>query len=59
MPLPNPGNKESKDKFIQRCVSDPKVNKEYPDNAQRYAVCQTQWKKKEKANIEKAVKDLF
>lgn len=39
MPLPNRGDKESKDEFLTRCMSDSKMNEEYPDNSQRYAVC--------------------
>jgi hypothetical protein len=39
MPIPNPGEKESKDEFLSRCMSDPKMGEEYPDNKQRYAVC--------------------
>lgn len=39
MPLPNPGEKESKDDFISRCMSDSKMVEEYSDNKQRYAVC--------------------
>ena len=39
MPLPNKGDKETKQEFISRCMSDDKVVKEFPDNSQRYAVC--------------------
>jgi phage anti-repressor protein len=39
MPLPNKGEKETKQEFISRCMSDEKVVKEFPDNKQRYAVC--------------------
>ena len=44
MPLPRKGKKESQDKFISRCMSDPKVKKEFPDNNQRLAVCNNQSK---------------
>ena len=39
MPIPTPTNKESKDEFIVRCMSDDKMASEYPDTNQRYAVC--------------------
>lgn len=39
MPLPNKGEKETKQEFISRCMSDDKVVKEFPDSSQRYAVC--------------------
>ena len=39
MPLPKRGEKETKEEFISRCMSDDKVNEEFPDNGQRYAVC--------------------
>ena len=33
---------EKKDVFIGRCMADDKMLTEYPDAAQRYAVCQAQ-----------------
>ena len=44
MPLPKKGKKESKKEFMSRCMSDPKVNEEFPDNDQRLAVCNNQAK---------------
>jgi len=44
MPLPRKGKKESKKEFISRCMSDPKVNQEFPDDEQRFAVCNNQAK---------------
>ena len=44
MPLPRKGKKESKKDFVSRCMSDPKVNEEFPDNDQRFAVCNNQSK---------------
>lgn len=43
MPLPTPEPTEDKDAFIARCVANPTMVSEYPDAAQRYAVCQAQW----------------
>ena len=42
MPTPNKGEKG--DDFLSRCMANPTMLKDYPDNAQRYAVCQTQLK---------------
>ena len=39
MPLPERGDKESREVFISRCVSDDKTKQEYPDQKQRVAVC--------------------
>ena len=34
---------EDEDTFLSRCMSDSKMNAEYPDEAQRYAVCNSYW----------------
>ena len=39
MPLPQPGEKESKKEFMQRCMANKVTNDDYPNNSQRYAVC--------------------
>jgi hypothetical protein len=39
MPLPNKREGEKPGEFIARCMSDPKINEEYPDQKQRTAVC--------------------
>lgn len=43
MPIPQPTPQETKDEFIQRCMADDKAVEEFPDNSQRFAVCNTQW----------------
>lgn len=43
MPLPKPKKDESHDDFMERCMSDDVMLKEYDDEKQRYAVCQSQW----------------
>ena len=43
MPLPNPSNNESKDAFIGRCMTNDGTNNEFPDTAQRLAVCGSLW----------------
>lgn len=47
MPIPNRQKDESKKDFLSRCMSDDTMNKEYPDNKQRYAICQNQANKSE------------
>lgn len=42
MPIPQRGEKEDKDAFMQRCMSSDVMNKEYPDNKQRVAICISQ-----------------
>lgn len=56
MPLPKPNKTEgeSKKDFLQRCMGNPTSNKDFPDNKQRYAVCNSIWSektKKAKANV--------
>jgi len=55
MPLPRPKKSESKDDFIERCMGNETMNKEYPDSDQRYAVCLTQWDKKEGKQTENII----
>ena len=43
MPLPTPNTDESKSAFIARCMSDAKVQSEFPDSQQRIAVCIAQY----------------
>jgi hypothetical protein len=42
MPLPIRQPKEDRHEFIGRCMADSKTIKEFPEAAQRYAVCQAQ-----------------
>jgi len=44
MPLPTPLPKENKPDFMERCLADETMLKEYPSGVQRYAVCLTQYK---------------
>lgn len=56
MPMPNPNPGESKDDFMVRCMGNPTMNDEYPDQEQRAAVCIKQWgepmKKREKCSAD-------
>lgn len=49
MPIPFPRKSETSEKFISRCMGDSVMNKDYPDNKQRYAICQSQLRKRNKA----------
>jgi hypothetical protein len=39
MPIPSKKGKEDKNRFMGRCMSDPKMKEEYPDQKQRTAIC--------------------
>ena len=41
--MPKPQANEKKTDYLQRCMSDDKMNSEFPDEAQRYAVCNSYW----------------
>ena len=45
MPLPKPTPTEEREQFIARCMRDETMKSEYPNNAQRLAVCAVQWRK--------------
>lgn len=53
MPLPSKRKDETPDKFMDRCLSDETVNREFPNAKQRYAVCQSL---KERAKKRKSAK---
>jgi signal peptide peptidase SppA len=46
-PLPNPHKNEDKKSFVDRCMGDDVMNKDYPDVSQRRAVCESQWDRSE------------
>lgn len=45
MPLILPKKSEKQDDFVSRCMGDETMNKEFPDQKQRAAVCYSQFKK--------------
>lgn len=59
MPLPKPKKDESHDDFMDRCMGDDVMNKEYPDEKQRYAVCQSQWDNKKSEQPEGLERRIF
>lgn len=48
MPLPTPKPNESENDFLSRCMANETVQQDFSSNTQRYAVCVSQWSKKEK-----------
>lgn len=44
MPLPTPHEGETQDDFISRCMASDTLNDDFPDAAQRSAVCFRQWR---------------
>lgn len=41
--MPKPQPNEKKTDYLQRCMSDDKMLSDFPDEAQRYAVCNSYW----------------
>ena len=50
MPLPKPNKNEKQSEFVSKCMGDEMMNKDFPDQKQRAAVCYSQFKKKAKAS---------
>ena len=46
-PMPMPHKNEQKPDFVDRCMGDDVMNKDYPDVSQRRAVCESQWERSE------------
>ncbi|MFM7795478.1 MAG: hypothetical protein ACKO7N_01805, partial [Candidatus Nitrosotenuis sp.] len=59
MPIPKPNDKEDKQKFVSRCMSDEVMKKDYPDSKQRIAICLGQTRKKSKSGIFDYVLDIL
>jgi hypothetical protein len=55
MPLVKPKDKEKREDFMSRCMSDDKTISEYPATDQRLAVCSSQYEngKKEESHLKK------
>lgn len=45
MPIPNPRKDETREDYVNRCMGETVMVDDYPDNKQRYAVCNVQWRK--------------
>lgn len=49
MPLPKPNKNEKEQEFVSRCMSSETMNKEFPEQKQRAAVCYSQYKKRKQS----------
>jgi hypothetical protein len=56
MPIPNPKG-DKKKKYLSRCMEDGVMVKEFDDSKQRYAVCQSKWKKSKSSEYSKEDQD--
>lgn len=45
--MPTPQKDEEKDSFITRCMGSPEMELEFPDQKQRFAVCNSMWDHKD------------
>lgn len=50
MPLPKPRKNEKQSEFVSKCMGDPTMNNDFPQQKQRAAVCYSQFKRKSKAS---------
>ena len=48
MPLPRPAKGDKQSAFISRCMGSAAMNKEFPKQKQRAAVCYSQWRRRNK-----------
>ena len=51
MPLPKPEKSQKRSDFVNNCMDNSVMLKEFPDNKQRAAVCHSQFSEKAKASI--------
>jgi hypothetical protein len=51
MPLPSPRKNQKKENFINSCMGSSTMNQEYKDPKQRLAVCHSQYKRSEAAQL--------
>lgn len=57
MPLPKPKSKEKQKEFVSRCAGNPTMNKEYPETAQRVAICYSLYRQAQKKKSAKGSDD--
>lgn len=58
MPLPKPNKDEPRKDFNSRCMGNSVMNKEYPNQDQRFAICNSLWTKKRTAELSKELEDM-
>jgi hypothetical protein len=49
MPIPKPDLRKTEQKFISDCMGDESLNKDFPNQKQRYAVCKSTFDRAKKA----------
>ena len=49
MPIQKPSKNQKEDKYIGDCMGDKSLNKEFPNQKQRYAVCKTTFDRAKKS----------
>lgn len=59
MPIPLPEQNENRQKFINRCMSNETMKKDYPNAQQRIAVCLGQTKKSKSSLLEEVCDNLL
>jgi len=61
VPLPKPSQDENRAEFVSRCMSNPTMRTEFPDNNQRLAVCGSQFdqSRKQKMSINDKLLDAI
>lgn len=50
--MPSPRSGESRDEFLNRCMGDAEAIADFPEESQRFAVCNVFWSEKQKPKIE-------
>lgn len=50
--MPSPRSGESRDEFLDRCMGDAEAIADFPEEGQRFAVCNVFWSEKQKPKIE-------
>lgn len=48
MPIPKPTPGEKQSNFISKCMASPALNKDFPDQKRRAAVCYSQYRRSKK-----------
>lgn len=56
--MPNVGQKETKDEWINRCMSE-LVGKEGKDKDQAYAICESKWTEAKMSKQDKMINRIF
>lgn len=58
MPLPSPNKDEKRKNYLDRCMGDSVMNKDFPDRSQRFAVCNSLWEKKAVAKLSESLEKM-